>query len=74
MFTIKLIEGSTGKPIEGIKLGIIFHGVFRGVAKDRWTDSDGEATFTERNGIGSVYVNGMEVYEGELEGKKMIYL
>lgn len=74
MFTIKFIRAASGKPIEGIKVGIIFKGLFRGVAKDQWTNGDGEATFPEKNGTGIVYANGNPVYEGELQGKKMIYL
>jgi hypothetical protein len=68
------LKAAREKPLEGTKVGVLFDGFFRGVAKDQWTNTDGEATFTERNGRGTVFVEGTEVYEGELEGKKMIYL
>lgn len=74
MFTIQIIETSTGRPAEGKKVGIIFHGIFRGSTSDYYTDRDGEVHFSEENGEGTVYVQGKKVYEGKIEGRKIIYI
>jgi len=74
MFTIQLIDKSSGRPIRDKKVSVGFSGWFRGFARDQYTDSDGEAHFTEDNGEGTVYVGGQRVYEGRIEGRKIIYL
>lgn len=74
MFTIKVIEQRSGKPVKNAKVGIIFHGFFRGGTKDLWTDSDGEAHFDYDNGRGVVYVNGKNCYDGQIEGRRIIYI
>lgn len=74
MFTIQLIETKTGKPLKDYKVGVIFNGIFRGVAKDQYTNAEGEAHFSEDNGKGTIYIKGKKVYEGQIEGRKIIYL
>lgn len=74
MFTVKVIERSTGRPVEYKKVGIIFDGLFKGMTKDLYTDSDGEAHFDYDNGEGSIYISGEKVYEGRIEGRKVIYI
>ena len=74
MFTVKVINKNTGKPISNKKVGVIFNGLFRGCAKAQYTDNDGEAHFSEDNGEGIIYVNGNKVFEGRIEGRKIIYL
>ena len=74
MFTVQVIERSTGKPAYYKKVGVIFNGLFRGCTKDQYTDRDGEAHFSEDNGEGSIYVQGQKVYEGRIEGRRLIYI
>lgn len=74
MFTIKVIEKSTGKPAYYKKVGVIFNGLTRGCAKDQYTDRDGEAHFSEDNGKGTIYIQGSKVFEGEIAGRKIIYI
>lgn len=74
MFTVQIFEKSSGKPIKGKKVGVIFNGLMRGCAKDQYTDSNGEAHFSEDNGNGTIYVGGNKVYEGRIEGRKIIYI
>ena len=74
MFTVQVIEKSTGKPAYYKKVGVIFNGLFRGCAKDQYTDRDGEAHFSEDNGDGTIYVQGTKVYEGRIAGRKVIYI
>jgi hypothetical protein len=73
MFTIKVIEQKYGTPAANKKVGVIFNGWTRGVAKDQWTDNNGEAHFSEDNGNGTVYVSGEKVYEGDIEGRIVVY-
>ena len=74
MFTIQIVETSTGKPLEGKKVGIVFKGWLRGCTDDYYTNKDGELHFSEENGEGVVYVQGKKVYEGRIEGRKVIYI
>ena len=74
MFTVQVIEKSTGKPAYYKKVGVIFSGWMRGVARDQYTDKDGEAHFNEDNGEGTIYVQGNKVYEGRIEGRRVVYV
>ena len=74
MFTVQVIEERTGKPVYYKKVGIIFHGLFRGTTKNVYTDRNGEAHFDYDNGNGAIYVEGEKAYDGEIKGRKIIYL
>ena len=74
MFTVQVIERSTGKPAYYKKVAVIFNGLFRGCARDQYTDRNGEAHFSEDNGEGTIYISGSKVYEGRIEGRKIIYI
>lgn len=74
MFTVKVIETSTGRPAKDVRVSAAFEGFFRGSTKDVYTDSDGEAHFDYDNGTGIIYVNGKSRYEGRIEGRKIIYI
>ena len=55
-------------------MGIIFHGLLRGGTKNIYTDRNGEAHFDYDNGRGTVYVNGRAIYDGEISGRKILYI
>lgn len=74
MFTVKVIETSTGRPAVGVRVCVGFDGLLRGFTKDEYTDSDGEVHFDNDNGTGTIYVNGQRKYEGRIEGRKVIYV
>ena len=74
MFTIKVIEESTGRPAYNKKVSIIFHGFFRGSTKTIYTDRNGEAHFDYDNGKGVVYINGKAWYDGEISGLRVLYI
>jgi hypothetical protein len=74
MFTIKVIEQTTGKPLKDKRICVFFDGLFRGHTKDIYSDKDGEAHFDYDNGIGEVYVDGKKRYTGKIEGRKILYL
>lgn len=70
MFTIKIIESSTGRPVRGARASVGFDGLLRGFTKEEYTDSDGEVHFNNDNGMGTIYVDGQRKYEG----RKVIYI
>lgn len=74
MFTIQVIERSTGKPAYYKKVAVSFHGFFRGMTNTEYTDRSGEAHFNYDNGNGIIYVQGEKVYDGEISGRKIIYI
>lgn len=73
MFTVKVVDRSTGRPVKDKKVSVIFNGLFRGCAK-QYTDVVGEAHFSEDNGNGTIYIDGRSVYEGEIAGRIVIYI
>ena len=74
MFTVKVIDRSNGRPVKDKRVSVIFEGLFRGCARDQYTDSIGEAHFSEDNGRGDVYIGGSSVYHGEIAGRIVIYI
>ena len=74
MFTVKVIETSSGRPVKGAKVSVGFNGLLRGFTKYEYTDSDGEVHFDYDNGTGTIYVNGERKYEGRIEGRKVVYI
>lgn len=74
MFTVKIVETSTGCPVKGARVRVGFNGLLRGFTKEEYTDYDGEVHFDNDNGTGTIYVDGKRVYEGRIEGRKVIYI
>lgn len=74
MFTVQVIERNTGKPAYYKKVAVIFNGWFRGCTKDQYTDRNGETHFREDIGDGTIYIQGKKVYEGQIDGRKIIYI
>ena len=74
MFTVKVIESNTGHPVKGARVSVGFDGPLRGFTKEEYTDYNGEVHFDNDNGTGTIYVNGENVYEGRIEGRKVIYI
>jgi hypothetical protein len=74
MFTIKIINQDTGKPIKDTRICVFFDGLFRGHTKDLYTDEEGEAHFDYDNGTGEIFVDGKKLYSGKIKGLKIIYI
>ncbi len=74
MFTIRVIDQNTGKPISGKKVQVLFDGFWRGSTRSQYTDDDGETHFDYDNGDGKVYVGSEVVYEGYISGRKIVYI
>lgn len=74
MFTVKIVEASTGRPVKGARVCVGFKGAFRAMSSNEYTDSEGEVHFNNDNGEGIIYVNGQSKYEGRIEGRKVIYI
>lgn len=74
MFTIKVVDRSSGRPVFGKKVQVFFDGFFRGHTSNEYTDDEGEAHFDYDNGDGKVYVGSEEVYEGYISGRKIVYI
>lgn len=74
MISIKVVCSSTGKPVAGSRVVIGFEGVFRGISKGHYTDSNGEVDFDNDPGDGVIFVDGTQEFQGRIEGRKLIYL
>jgi hypothetical protein len=74
MFTIKVVERSSGKPAKSKKVCVGFDGFGRGVTNDEWTDDNGEAHFNYDPDPGEVYVDGRTSYKGNIEGRTVVYI
>jgi hypothetical protein len=73
MFTVKLVEQKTGKPVKSQRVSVGFN-FPRGISKEQYTDQNGEASFDEDNGNGEVYINGKTSFKGRIEGRILIYI
>jgi hypothetical protein len=74
MFTIQVIESSTGKPAYYKKVQVFFNGWTRGHTRELYTDKNGEAHFDYDNGEGQIYVGSERMYEGSISGRKVVYI
>ena len=76
MFTVCVIDESTGRPISDKKVSVeIKEGIFDfGFLPNQYTDSRGEAHFSHENARGVVYVDGRSVREGYLSGRMVVYV
>lgn len=74
MVSVKILYTSTGKPAYNQKVSIGFDGFFRGFSKTQYTDKNGEVHFDNDPGTGTIYINGKNVYEGKIEGMKVLYI
>ena len=74
MFTIQVIEKSTGDPAYYKKVSIRFKGLLKGFAEDQFTDKNGEAHFDYDNGDGTIYIGGKVYKECYLSGRIVVYI
>jgi hypothetical protein len=74
MFTVKVVAKKSGKPVERKRVSASFNGFIGGSTGSKYTDSLGEAHFTNQPGIGKVYVDGQPLFEGRIEGRVVIYI
>jgi hypothetical protein len=74
MFTIRTISKSNGKPVQSAGVRVCFDGLFSGMTSNCYTDSNGDANFNNDPGTGIVYVNGTEVYRGQISGRINVYI
>ena len=76
MFTVKVVERSSGRPAVNKKVCVyINEGIFHfGFTKDQYTDYDGETHFDNEPCNGTIYVDGHVEYKGYIEGRKVIYI
>lgn len=72
MFTVKVVNGNTGEPVDYQRVAVDF-GLLRGITKEQRTDKNGESHFDTKNGNGKIYLNGSTAYEGEIEGRIVVY-
>lgn len=74
MFTIRVIEKSTGQPAYYKRVGVMFSGWTRGNTPDKRTNEQGEAHFDKNNGYGTIYVDGQSVSKRDIEGFMVVYI
>ncbi len=74
MFTVKVFDEKSGEPACNKKVSVCFDGLLRGFSKPQYTDREGEAHFIEDNGNGTIYIQGKVVYQGKIQGRKILYI
>ncbi|MBR5910909.1 MAG: hypothetical protein IKZ55_02905 [Bacteroidales bacterium] len=76
MFTVKVVESCSGRPVSGAKVSVyVNNGLSHfGFTNDQYTDYDGEASFGVDSNDATIYVNGQSKYRGRVEGIKIIYV
>lgn len=73
MFTIQVVSRNTGKPLKSKKVAFESTGIQGGFSSDR-TDSNGEVHFSTPRNKGRLFVNGSLVYEGKVQGRRVVYV
>ena len=74
MISIQVVRLGTGKPVAGSRVVLGFEGVFRGISKGHYTDSNGEVHFDNDPGDGVIFVDGMQEFKGRIEGRRVLHL
>jgi hypothetical protein len=73
MFTIKVID-KYGEPAYYKEIAVRFSEFPGNFSKDKKTDRNGEVYFDEKKDRGTVYVDGKNCGEYDLNGRVVIYL
>lgn len=74
MVSIQVNRRSSGRPISGARVSLLFDGIFRGLRNAEYTGPDGIAHFDADPGRGRVFVSGREAFRGRLAGHVMVYV
>ena len=75
MFTIKVIESNSGKPVNGARVQVSLGGIWTGgLTEKQYTDSNGDAHFDSKPGSGEVFVDGKTVHKGQIAGRVIVYV
>lgn len=74
MFTIIVYNRATDKPAVNSKVQVFFEGFFRGNTSTVRTNYRGEVDFDYDSGRGAVFVDGRNVYEGDISGRLTVYI
>jgi hypothetical protein len=73
MVSVKVLWTRDGKPAEGRKVAVSFHGL-RGITESQYTDRQGEVHFDVAPGTGEIYVDGSSKHHGRIEGRVVVYI
>lgn len=73
MITIQVLSKSSGKPVSGAKVHVVFNSFLRGFIEGQ-TNSEGIITFNVDNGAGKISVNGNRIFDGEIKGKMVFHI
>lgn len=74
MITVRVCYKQSGKAAKGIGVSVGFGGLFRGITRKEYTDSNGDVHFDSDPGEGAVYADGKTVYKGRIEGRIVVYI
>ena len=66
MITVRVMRDTDLRPVEGAEVLVEFHDSLQ--ERRSYTDPRGEADILESGGFGTVYVNGLRRYSGDLFG------
>jgi hypothetical protein len=73
MVSVKVVWTRDGKPAEGRKVAVSFHGA-RGITDAQFTNRQGEVHFDVTPGEGEIYVDGNSKHRGRVEGRVVVYV
>ncbi len=74
MITVKVISQSSGNPVEGKRVSLVFGGIFEAGVISENSDSNGEAHFDTKPREGEVHVDGSKKHKGHLSGRVVVYI
>jgi hypothetical protein len=78
MVVVQVVSQKTGQPEKGKKVAVsVSWGIMGGgVSKDEFTNSNGEATFSDikPSSNGKIFINGNTVHDGEIQGFNRVFI
>ena len=75
MVTVKVYSKSSGNPIKGAKVSLMFSGLISGGSvPGQYTNNNGEVHFNIGTGNGTIYVNGRDAKTGYISGMEVVYV
>jgi len=75
MVSVKVFSKSSGNPIKGARVSLMFSGLFTGGSvPSQYTDNNGEVHFNTGTGNGTIYVNGRDAKTGYISGMEVVHI
>ncbi len=75
MVSVKVLSKSSGNPVKGAKVSLMFSGLISGGSvSGQYTDNKGEVHFNIGTGKGTIYVDGRDTKTGYISSTEVVHI